>query len=149
MMSSMASRGSAQCGGQRVDADRTAAVAFGDRRQIAPVHGVKAGGIDLQLAERAVGDAAVDSLGAVDMGEVAHAAQQPPGNARGAARAPCDFVGAVRRHADAEHAGAAVDDLLELGLGIEIQPHRNAEAVAQRIGQQAGARGGADQRERR
>ena len=51
--------------------------------------------------------------------------------------------------ADAEHAGAAIDDQLELGLGIEIQPHRNAEAVAQRIGEEAGARGGADQRELR
>ena len=53
------------------------------------------------------------------------------------------------RHADAEHAGAALDDLFELFLGIEIQPHRNAEAVAQRRGEQARARGGADQRERR
>ena len=83
------------------------------------------------------------------MGEVAHAAQQPAGDARRAARAPRDLVGAVGRDADAEHARAAIDDLLELLLGIEIQPHRNAEAVAQRIGQQAGARGGADQRERR
>ena len=32
---------------------------------------------------------------------------------------------------------------------IEIEPHRNAETVAQRRGDQAGARGGADQRERR
>ncbi len=30
-------------------------------------------------------------------------------------------------------------------IGVEIQPHRNAETVAQRIGQKAGARGGADQ----
>ena len=30
---------------------------------------------------------------------------------------------------------------------VEIKPHRNAEAVAQRIGEEAGARGGADQRE--
>ena len=48
---------------------------------------------------------------------------------------------------DAEHAGAAIDDLLQLRLGVEIQPHRNAEAVAQRIGQKPGAGGGADQRE--
>ena len=53
------------------------------------------------------------------------------------------------RHADAEHAGAAVDDQLQLGLGVEVQPHRNAEAVAQRIGEKPGARGGADQRELR
>ena len=83
------------------------------------------------------------------MGEVAHAPQQPAGDARRAARAARDLVGAVRRHADAEHARAAVDDQLELGLGIEVQPHRNAEAVAQRIGEQARAGRRADQRERR
>ena len=51
------------------------------------------------------------------------------------------------RDADAEHAGAAIDDLLQFLLGIEIEPHRNAEAVAQRIGQQASASCRADQRE--
>ena len=66
-----------------------------------------------------------------------------------AAGAPRDLVGAVGGHADAEHARAAVDDVLELGLGIEIEPDRDAEAVAQRIGEQPRARGGADQRERR
>jgi hypothetical protein len=50
-------------------------------------------------------------------------------------------------HADAEHAGAAVDDQFELGLGVEIEPYRNAEAVAQRIGKKARARCGTDQRE--
>ena len=64
--------------------------------EIAPVHGVEPGGIDFQFAERAVGDLAVDGLGAVDMGEVAHAAQQPAGDARRAARAARDLVGAVR-----------------------------------------------------
>ena len=49
----------------------------------------------------------------------------------------------------AEHARAAVHDLLQFGLGVEIQPHRNAEAVAQRRGEQARARRRADQRERR
>ena len=82
-----------------------------------------------------------------DQREVAHAAQQPAGDARRAAGAARDLVGAVRRHADAEHARAAVDDLLELGLGVEVEPDRDAEAVAQRIGEQARARGGADQRE--
>ena len=51
------------------------------------------------------------------------------------------------RHADVEHAGAAGDDLLQLFLGVEIQPHRNAKAVAQRIGEQPCARRGADQGE--
>jgi hypothetical protein len=31
--------------------------------------------------------------------------------------------------------------------GVELQPRDDAEAVAQRVGQHAGARGGADQRE--
>src|SRR4051795_324254 len=48
----------------------------------------------------------------------------------GAAR---DLVGALGRHADVEHAGSAGDDLLELFLGVEIEPHRNAKTVAQRI----------------
>ena len=82
------------------------------------------------------------------MGEVAHPAQQTPGDTRRAARAARDLVGAVRRHADAQYAGAAIDNLFQLAFRIEIQPHRNAEAVAQRIGQQAGARGGAHKRER-
>ena len=41
----------------------------------------------------------------------------------------------------------AIDDLLELRLGIEIKPYRNAETIAQRIGQKSGAGGRADQRE--
>jgi len=44
------------------------------------------------------------------------------------------------RHADAEHPRAAIDDLLEIGLGIEVEPNRNAEAIAQWIGKKAGAR---------
>ena len=38
--------------------------------------------------------------------------------------------------------------LLELGRGVELQALHDAEAVAQRRGQQTGARGRADQRER-
>src|SRR5262245_28155255 len=83
------------------------------------------------------------------MGEVAHAAQKAARDAWRAAGAARDLVGAVGRNADAENARAAIDDLFELSLGIEIEPHRNAETVAQRVGQQAGAGGGANQRERR
>ena len=56
---------------------------------------------------------------------------------------------AVGGERDAEHARAAVDDLLQLLAGVEIEPHRNAEAVAQRRREQAGARRRADQRELR
>ena len=86
-----------QRGGERLDADRAAAVVHRDGREIAPVHGVEAGGVDFQRGERLVGDGAVDRGGAGDGGEIAHAAQQPSGDARGAAGAARDFVGAVRR----------------------------------------------------
>ena len=80
-------------------------------------------------------------------GKIAHAAQQASCDARRAAGAARDLVGAVRRHPDVEHAGAAGDDLFQLFLGVEIQANRNAETIAQRIGQQPGARGGADEGE--
>ena len=86
-------------------------------------------------------------LGVRGGGEIAHPPQQPAGDARRAARAARDLVGAVRGHADLEHAGAAGDDLLQFFLGVEIEPHRNAEAIAQGIGEKARARGGADQGE--
>ena len=130
-----------------VDADRPAAVIERDHVEIAPVHRVHAGGIDLERLQRLVGDRAVDRRRARHMREVAHALEQPPRDARRAARAPRDLVGAVGRHRNAEHARAARHDQLEFLLGVEIEPHRNAEAVAQRRGEQARARGRADQRE--
>ena len=95
--------------------------------------------------QRPICRGAVDSLGAAHEREIMHPPQQTAGNARRAARTPGNLIRPLGRHADAEDARAAGDDLLEFGLGIEIQPHRNAEAVPQRIGQQARARGGADQ----
>ena len=71
------------------------------------------------------------------MGEVAHPAEQAAGDARGAARAAGDFVGAVLGDRGVEQAGGAAHDLLELGDGVEIEADRDAEAVAQRGGEQA------------
>src|SRR6202035_5518328 len=122
-----------QGGGKRFKPDPGAARALRGGGEGPPVHGVEPGGVDLERAERTVGRGAVDALMPGDEREVAHAPQQPPGDARGAARAPRDLVGAVRRHADAEHARPAIDDLLELRLGVKIEPDWNAEAVAQRI----------------
>ena len=103
--------------------------------------------VDLKRDQCRIGHLAVDRFGAIDAGKVAHAPQQPAGDARRAAGAPRDFVGAVLGHADAEYAGATVDDFLKFGLAVEVEADRNAESVAQRIGQQARARGRADQRE--
>ena len=51
--------------------------------------------------------------------------------------------------ADAEHPGAALHDQLEFLDRVEFEPDRDAEAVAQRRRQEAGAGGGADQGELR
>src|SRR5262249_60390507 len=83
------------------------------------------------------------------MGEVAHPAQKTTGDTRRAAGSARDLVRAIGSDADAEHARTAVDDLFKLFLGIEIEPHRNAEAIAERISQQSGAGRGANQGERR
>ena len=80
-------------------------------------------------------------------GEVAHPAQQAAGDARRAAGAAGDLVGALLAHADAEHPGAAAHDQLELLDGVELEPDRDAEAVAQGRGEQACAGGGADKGE--
>src|ERR1700747_3056240 len=73
------------------------------------------------------------------------AKSSPPGRRRPAR----NLVGAVRGQPDAEHAGAAIDDLFKLGLAVKVEPHRDAEAVAQRIGEKSRARGRADERELR
>ena len=57
--------------------------------------------------------------------------------------APSGEIGSSSRPAGAR------DDALQLLRGVELQPRHDAEAVAQRIGQHAGARGRAHQRERR
>ncbi len=82
------------------------------------------------------------------LGVVAHAPQQAVGDTRRAAGAARHFGGAVRRDAGIEQAGAAGDDAAEVVGVVELQPRNDAEAVAQRIGQHAGAGGGADQGER-
>src|SRR6266480_4328429 len=59
-------------------ADRAAAVIHRDGGEITPVHGVEAGGIDLQRAQRIVGYPAIDRIGVCGGREIAHAAQQAP-----------------------------------------------------------------------
>jgi hypothetical protein len=58
-------------------------------------------------------------------------------------------IGAVRLQLQLQDRGAARHDLGQFLGRIELQPLHDAEAVAQRRGQQTGARGRADQRERR
>ena len=83
------------------------------------------------------------------MGEIADPAKQPPGDARRPARAARDLVRALLGQVGAEQSSSAADDLLELLHRVEVEPHRNAETVAQRRRQQPLPGRRTDQREAR
>src|SRR5512139_3733065 len=80
---------------------------------------------------------------------VAHAPQQAVDDALRAARAAGDLVGGSLVDDHAEDARRAAHDFLEIGARVEIQAVDDAEARAQGRGQESGARGGPDERERR
>ena len=121
-----------------------AAVGLDQGAQVATVHAVQPRLVHLQPRQAAGGDGAVDDVGALRVGEVADAAQEAPGHARGAAAAPGDLRGAVDRQLDPHAARGVVQHALQLLGRVELQPQRDAEAVAQGLrGQQARAGGGA------
>src|SRR5499427_8539500 len=103
-------------GGERIDTDRTSSVTRGNRRKVTAVHRVEPCRINFERQQRAVG-----------MGKIAHTAQEPSGDSWSAARAARDFIGAVGCDSDAQDTRSTIDNLLELFVGIEIKPHRNAE----------------------
>ena len=83
------------------------------------------------------------------LGPVTHPAQQPVGDPWGATRATGDLGAAVVGEPDAEQAGRAGQHLLQFVGGVEVEVTGEPEPVAQRSGQQAGPRRGADDGERR
>jgi hypothetical protein len=80
---------------------------------------------------------------AVDLREVAHAAQQAVRDTRRAAAAPRDDIGAVGVELDLEQARRARDDAGERLWVVEVESERDAEAREQRTGDEPGAGGGA------
>ncbi len=126
-----------QGGGERLDPNRAAGMVFGDAAQVAAVHRVQAQPINLQPVQRGVGDSAIDRRIALNRGEVAHPAQQAAGDPRCPARTAGDLGGTFPGEVKTEQAGAAGDDLAQFLRGVEHQPQRDAEPVAQRRGQQA------------
>ena len=130
-----------------LDPDRPAGIIDGDQPQIAMIERIEACAVDFELRQRAVGDSGIDRARALDRGEIAHAAQQPSRHARRAARAPRNLARAFPRQRKPEQPRPAPHDLLQLVDAVEFEPDGNAEALPERRRQQAGARGGADQRE--
>ena len=91
--------------------------------------------------------ARVDPPLALDHREIDHPAQEPAGDARSAAGAAGDLLGAVRGGVGPQQPRRPGDDLDELVHGVELEPGRDAEPLAERRGQQAEAGSGADEGE--
>ncbi len=134
---------------QVLHADRPAAEFLDHGKQELAIHHVHAERIHVKHLERRVGDAFRDRAVGLDLRVVAHAPQQAVGDARRAARAARDLGAALGRQVHFQQPRRAVHDGGELGLAVELEPRDDAKAIAQRIGEHTGARGGADQRERR
>ena len=135
--------------GERREADGAAGEAVAHRVEDRPVELVEAQVVDLEQRQpigRGLGSD--DAVGA-DFGVVAHPLQQAVGDAGRASRPTSDFSPAVGMQRDVEDARRALDDRFELLDAVVVEPGDEAEAVAQWAGDQARARGGADQGERR
>src|SRR3954471_665999 len=134
-------------GGYCADADRSALELLDDGLEDSRVHVVEPELIDLEQLQRVGGDLAIDFPAGLHLGEVADASQQPVGDARRAARSFGDLLRAVLVDVDLHHLGGAVDDLLEVGGGIEVEPHLDPEPRTHRRSEHAESGGGADQGE--
>ena len=128
---------------QAVDADRAAVELLDDGQQQLAVEHVEALRIDLQHVERRERRPRRSMMpGRLDLREIAHPAQQPVGDARRAARALGDAQRAVGLRSRASRIAAErVTMSVRSSVRVELEPLHDAEAVAQRRGQQPGARG--------
>ena len=80
--------------------------------------------------ERVVGHAAGHHRLAQHAGEIAHSAHQPARHARRPAAAAGDLARTALVDTHAEQPGAPRDHAEQFILGVEVEPHRDAETVA-------------------
>ena len=116
-------------------------------REHRPVDLVEAALVHPEGGQAGLGRVVVDGAVAAHLGEVAHPAQQAVGDAGRAPGPPGDLAAPVGVDRHLEDAGRPLDDGLEIGRVVVVEPGDEPEAVAQRPGDQAGAGGGADQGE--
>ena len=99
--------------------------------------------------ERLLGDRERHGSVVADLGDVAHAPQDPVRDARRAARAAGDLLGRLVLDLHAQDPRRAANDAREILGAVVVEPVRHAEAVAERRREEAGAGRRADERERR
>ncbi len=134
-------------GGDGLEPHRPAAELVDQRAEDAAVHRVEAGLVHLEPLQRAVGDFLGDAAVALHFREIADAAQEPVGDARSPASAPRDLARSALVEVHAQLLRGATDDLLEIFGGVVVEAADDAEAVAQRAGEQPRPRGRTDERE--
>lgn len=135
--------------GDGADADGAAAVVFGHDAEHAFVHFVEAGGVDFKELEGGGGDGLGDAAVGALLGVVADEVDEVVGDARGAAGARGDFAGAGLIDGDFEQCAGATDNFFERGGVVVIETRLERETRTERGGEQARARGGADEGEAR
>ena len=133
--------------GQVGQPHRPAPEALAQRSEHGPVDLVEATLVHPEGGQARLGRVVVDGAVAPHLGEVAHPPQEPVGDARGAAGPPGDLAAPVGVDRHLEDGGCPLDDGLEVGGVVVVEPGHEPEAVAQRAGDQTGAGGGADQGE--
>src|SRR5690606_16083278 len=135
--------------GERVEPNWPPYELLDDRAEYRPVTAVEADVVDAERLECGLGASHGDGLLACHLGVISHPAQQPLGDAHGAARASADLQGrfvvevitesfCVPGHTDRQLLPVVVLEVLD-----------DAEAAPQRTGYQAGPRGSAYERETR
>ena len=102
------------------------------------VETIEAKGVDFQSLQRTSRYLVINFGGAFGFGEVTHAPQQSPGDARCSPCAASDFGRALRRQWCAELSSRVRKHLAEVFRRVEIKPQRDAEAVPQGRGQDVG-----------
>ena len=136
-----------QHGCQGLDADRAAAELLDDGRQELAVRGIQALVVYLESGQRLVRGGGVHVAIAVDLGVIAHAAQQPVHDSRRPAPAAGDGRGPVRAELHVEQPRGPFHDRRQVRQIVEVEAVRGSEAVAERAGDAARAGGRAHQRE--
>ena len=127
---------------------RRARRVVGEAVEDASIHLLEAALVDAHLRERFAGEGRVDVARALHLRPVAGALEEATRDARGAAAPLREKSRALGIEPDAENTRRAVEDALEVGRRVGGEALYEAEAAAEGAGEQALARGRADERER-
>ena len=132
---------------QRVEPHRAAVILLDDRTQQTSIQLIKTVSIDLEQRQRSIRRRLVDHARRTHLRVVAHAPQQPVGDARSSTRAHRDLRRTVTVDRHTEHVGRAFDDKPQLVVRVELQAQQDAEPGPHRRAQESGPGGGGDKRE--